>query len=66
VTDKQGLSVAAAQVHAEGVSIVGDRSATTDSNGEYRLPALPAGTYRLTVTRWVSNRCIPQPGSHAE
>ncbi len=51
VTDKQGLAVAAAQVHAEGVSIVGDRSATTDSNGEYRLPALPAGTYRLTVTR---------------
>jgi len=51
VTDKQGLVVAAAQVHAEGVSIVADRSATTDANGEYRLPALPAGTYRLTVTR---------------
>ena len=51
VTDKQGLAVAGAQVHAEGVSIVADRSVTTDSNGEYRLPALPAGTYRLTVTR---------------
>jgi hypothetical protein len=51
VTDKQGLVIAAAQVHAEGVSIVADRSAATDANGEYRLPALPAGTYRLTVTR---------------
>lgn len=50
VTDKQGLAVAGAQVHAEGVSIAADKNATTDSNGEYRLPALPAGTYRLTVT----------------
>jgi hypothetical protein len=51
VTDKQGLAVGGAQVHAEGVSIGADRSVTTDSNGEYSLPALPAGTYRLTVTR---------------
>jgi hypothetical protein len=51
VTDKQGLAVAGAQVHAEGVSIGADRSVTTGSNGEYSLPALPAGTYRLTVTR---------------
>jgi len=51
VADKQGLAVVGAQVHAEGVSIGADRSATTDSNGEYRLSALPAGTYRLTVTR---------------
>jgi hypothetical protein len=51
VTDKQGLAVASADVHAEGVSIAADRSATTNSNGEYRLAALPAGTYRLTVAR---------------
>jgi hypothetical protein len=51
VTDKQGLAVVGAQVHAEGVSIGADRSVTTGSNGEYSLPALPAGTYRLTVTR---------------
>src|SRR5229473_914931 len=51
VTDKQGLAVVGAQVHAEGVSIGADRSVTTGSNGEYRLSALPAGTYRLTVTR---------------
>jgi Carboxypeptidase regulatory-like domain/TonB dependent receptor-like, beta-barrel/TonB-dependent Receptor Plug Domain len=51
VTDKQGLAVTGVQVHVEGVSIATDRSATTDSNGEYRLTALPAGTYRLTVTR---------------
>jgi hypothetical protein len=51
VTDKQGLAVVGAQVHAEGVSIGADRSVTTGSDGEYSLPALPAGTYRLTVTR---------------
>ena len=51
VTDKQGLAVIGAQVYAEGVSIGAERSTTTDSNGEYRLLALPAGTYRLTVTR---------------
>src|SRR6267142_2484745 len=51
VADKQRLAVVGAQVHAEGVSIGADRSVTTDSNGEYRLSALPAGTYRLTVTR---------------
>jgi hypothetical protein len=49
VTDKQGLAVASAQVHAEGVSIGADRTATTDANGAYRLTALPAGTYKLTV-----------------
>ena len=51
VTDKQGLAVASAQVHAEGVSIATDRSATTDASGAYHLTALPAGTYKLTVTR---------------
>src|SRR5215468_6249234 len=51
VTDNQGLVVAGAQIRAEGVSVAADRSVTSDSNGEYRLPALPAGTYRLTVTR---------------
>src|SRR5438477_8677333 len=51
VTDKQGLAVTGAHVNAEGISIGASRSATTDSNGEYRLAALPAGTYRLTVTR---------------
>lgn len=51
VTDKQGLAVVGAEVHAEGVSLGADRSVTTGSNGEYSLPALPAGTYRLTVTR---------------
>jgi hypothetical protein len=51
VTDKQGLAVVGAQIHVEGLSVVADYRATTDSNGEYRLPALPAGTYRLTITR---------------
>ena len=51
VTDKQGLAVVGARIHAEGVSIGADRSVTADADGEYRLSALPAGTYRLTVTR---------------
>jgi len=51
VTDKQGLAVVGAEVHATGTSVVADRTATTDSQGEYRLAALPAGTYKLTVTR---------------
>jgi len=51
VTDKQGLALVGAQVRAEGTSIAADHSTTTDSSGEYRLSALPAGTYRLTVTR---------------
>jgi Carboxypeptidase regulatory-like domain len=51
VTDKQGLAVVGAQIHVEGLSVVADYRATTDSNGEYRLLALPAGTYRLTITR---------------
>jgi len=51
VTDKQGLALAGAQVRAESASLAVDRSTTTDSSGEYRLSALPAGTYRITVTR---------------
>src|SRR6202022_3557219 len=51
VTDKQGLAVVGAEVHAVGTSVVADRTTTTDSQGDYRLAALPAGTYKLTVTR---------------
>jgi outer membrane receptor for ferrienterochelin and colicin len=51
VTDKQGLAVSDAQVRAEGVSIAADRTTTTDASGAYRLAALPAGTYKITVTR---------------
>jgi len=52
VTDKQGLAVASAQVHAEGVSIATDRSATTDASGAYHLTVLMPGTYEQTVTSY--------------
>jgi hypothetical protein len=51
VTDKQGLAVSGAEVRAEGSAAGEKRSVVTDANGAYHLPGLPAGTYKLTVTR---------------
>jgi hypothetical protein len=51
VTDKQGLAVSGAEVRAEGSAAGEKRGAVTDANGGYHLPGLPAGTYKLTVTR---------------
>src|SRR5215472_6961756 len=51
VTDKQGGMVTGAQVIATGKDIANTQTTTTDSAGEYRLPALVAGTYTLTVTK---------------
>lgn len=51
MTDKQGLAVSGAEVHVEGSTAAATRSVTTDANGAYQIPGLPAGTYKLTVTR---------------
>ncbi len=51
VTDPNGAVVAGAAVKATGVSVTVERSVTTDSQGTYRIVALPAGTYTLTVTQ---------------
>jgi hypothetical protein len=51
VTDKQGGAVDGAEVHVVGTSVVMDRTVTTDSQGDYRVAALPAGTYNMTVKR---------------
>ncbi len=51
VTDKQGLAVSGAEVRAEGSTAAVTRSVVSDANGSYQIPALPAGTYKLTVTR---------------
>jgi hypothetical protein len=51
VTDNQGAAVGGAEIHAVGTSVVMDSTVTSDSDGDYRLPALPAGTYKLTVRR---------------
>ena len=49
VTDTSGAVVPGAEVTARGVSIAAERSTTTDAKGAYRLSALPAGTYTVTV-----------------
>jgi carboxypeptidase family protein/TonB-dependent receptor-like protein len=51
VTDITGAVVAGAEVKVSGTALATERSATTDAEGFYRLPALPAGTYKLTVSK---------------
>ena len=51
VTDINGAVVAGAEVRVSGTALATERSATTDAGGSYRLPALPAGTYKLTVSK---------------
>src|SRR5262245_57716715 len=51
VTDITGAVVAGAEVKVSGTALATERSATTDAEGFYRLPALPAGTYTLKVSK---------------
>ena len=51
VTDKQGLAVSGAEVHAEGSTAAESRTVLTDARGFYQIAGLPAGIYKLTVTR---------------
>src|SRR5262245_47471153 len=51
VTDIAGAVVAGAEIKVSGTALATERSATTDAEGFYRLPALPAGTYKLTVSK---------------
>ncbi len=51
VTDQNGAVVAGATVTATGSNLAAERSAVTDSQGFYRLVALPAGTYKVTFTQ---------------
>jgi hypothetical protein len=50
VTDQSGAVIQGAEVSVRGETVVADRRATTDARGMYRLTALPAGTYIITVT----------------
>src|SRR5947207_10130170 len=50
VTDRQGLAVAGGEVRRAGGTVGFDKSTVTDGNGHYQLGAVPAGTYRLTVS----------------
>ena len=48
VQSQDGQALPGAEVIAESASF--SRSAVSDTDGRYRLPALPAGTYTITVT----------------
>jgi len=49
ITDASGGSVAKATVTSLNVATGFSRSALTSDNGEYSIPALPAGEYKVTV-----------------
>ncbi|GAC1431792.1 MAG: hypothetical protein NVS1B11_01540 [Terriglobales bacterium] len=50
VKDPSGAVVSNAHVSLVGSSLVGEKTADTDSRGYYRFANLPPGTYTLTVT----------------
>src|SRR3954454_16224678 len=50
IKDAQGSVVAGAQVTVKSAALGIDRSATSDAEGFYRIAALPAGVYSLTIT----------------
>ena len=49
VTDATGAALPGAEVNVSGATLAAERSATTDATGFYRLTALPAGNYTLTI-----------------
>src|ERR1700732_3051092 len=51
VKDKQGLAVAGVQVRATSAELAVDRTATTDSDGSYRIAALPPGVYEIRASK---------------
>jgi len=50
ITDRQGLAVAGAEVRLAGDTVGFDKTTVTDGSGNYQLGAVPAGTYKLTVS----------------
>jgi hypothetical protein len=51
VTDANGAVISGAEVKASGTPLASERRVTADAQGFYRVTALPAGTYTLTVSR---------------
>ncbi len=51
IKDPSGAVVSGAEVKATSSPLAVERSTTSDENGFYRIAALPAGTYVVTVTR---------------
>src|SRR5689334_7490615 len=50
IKDAQGSVISGAQVVVKSQSLGIERTATSDANGFYRVTALPAGNYTLTIT----------------
>lgn len=50
IKDAQGSVVAGAQIVVKSPSLGIERTATSDANGIYRVTALPAGIYSLTIS----------------
>jgi hypothetical protein len=48
VKDAQGAVLPGVTVTASSPALLGTQSVTTEANGDYRFPSLPAGTYTLT------------------
>ena len=51
VRDKQGLTVSGAQVRVASGQLAIDRSVDTESDGTYRIAALPPGVYEIKVSK---------------
>ena len=50
IKDAQGSVVSGAQVAVKSPSLGIERTATSDANGFYRITALPAGNYSITIS----------------
>ena len=51
VTDQQGLPIVGADVRIVGAEMGIDRRVLSASDGIYRVPGLPVGTYTVTLPR---------------
>src|SRR5579862_6283836 len=51
VTDPTGAAVPGATVQVVNTSTSAAISVTTNDKGEYAVPTIPAGTYRITVSK---------------
>src|SRR4051812_350531 len=50
VKDPQGAVISGATVTVAGPALIGKRTATTDSSGQYRIEQLPPGVYEISIT----------------
>ncbi len=51
VKDKQGLTVAGAQIRVTSAGLAIDRTVTTEGDGSYRFTALPPGNYEIKASK---------------